>query len=67
MTVLLEKKTVEMYYFTCTKCGKDKRQSVKELKARDGLCKKCRKLKQDDRQATLFDLPVVQEGSNEII
>jgi hypothetical protein len=44
-----------IWFYTCTVCGKARRQSHKKQKARDAICKVCLKAKVPDNQASLFD------------
>lgn len=50
-----------LYVFTCKQCGKAKRQSLKQTKAENGLCRKCIKLNKvneaNKNQISLFDKP----------
>lgn len=32
----------EIFFFTCLRCGKGRRQSLNQEKANHGLCRKCR-------------------------
>lgn len=36
-------KTRKLYQFRCEKCGKERRQSFKKVKAETGLCTMCRR------------------------
>lgn len=43
-----------LYFFTCTLCGKKKRQSFRKAKASDGVCGRCKREAVDPNQAKLF-------------
>lgn len=43
-------KKISVYKFTCTGCGKKDRQSIKERRAKNGLCRTCRSMKIDPNQ-----------------
>lgn len=47
------KKERRVYFFHCDKCGK-LRQSYRRRRARNGVCRPCRKAYVDENQMTLF-------------
>lgn len=55
-----------IFYFKCSLCGKKRRSSLKEKKARDGMCAKCLRGESgvDPRQTSLLppDLQQSAEG-----
>lgn len=55
-----------IFYFRCTLCGKKRRQSLKEKKARDGVCSKCLRGEGgvDPRQTSLLPKELNTAASN---
>lgn len=44
-----------IWFYTCAVCGKARRQSHKKQKARDAICKVCKKNEVPENQQSLFD------------
>ena len=49
----------DIYFFECKICHKNRRQSLKESRAGEGVCKKCRHNRPNPNQFQLFDNPRV--------
>lgn len=46
-----------LYYFTCNVCGSKTRNTFKRSKAKKGICKKCRRHEEINKnQLTLFPI-----------
>jgi DNA replicative helicase MCM subunit Mcm2 (Cdc46/Mcm family) len=58
-----------IWYFTCEKCGANHRQSHKKKKAKDAVCRNCRRNYVNPNQAKLFEeeikAPKVDKGVQE--
>lgn len=47
-----------LYFYTCSKCGKENRCSFKRSKAKHAICRKCKKVELNKDQMPLFVQPV---------
>ena len=44
-----------LYFFRCTECGKENRQTFHRRKTKLGICRKCKRLKVNPNQGKLFN------------
>lgn len=52
--------TRKIHFYTCSKCGKARRSTLNEEKAKEGMCRKCKALQPPKGQTSIFD----QEGTH---
>lgn len=65
MTENIKPKRRFIYFYECIRCHKKRRSTVVYLKAKERVCKKCKKIEIDERQMKLFDLPDVLQSNED--
>ena len=51
-----------IYYFTCSSCGHENRQTLKRRKAKQAICRKCKRNYVDPNQQSLFQFETQIKG-----
>jgi hypothetical protein len=53
-----------VWFFTCDKCGSERRQSHRKYKAKEAICRSCRKKIINPNQPRLFEAQEINDENS---